>query len=132
MNKKDKFEKTITINTSSVWIGWFHVCAFACSHERFVNLPDDGSIVLDGTEIGIVHRTFYGDGSYPASKRRDYWVDSGNLSIIDRKFVNGDFQDGGSFFTIKEGTHTITLVYENGTFTFKVDGKEIEHVETRC
>ena len=69
MNKKCKFEKTITINTSSVWIG---DPMYALSHERFVNLPDDdGPIVLDGTEIGIVHGTFYGDGSYPGSKRKE-------------------------------------------------------------
>lgn len=130
MNNKDRFEKSITINTSSVWIG---DPIYALSHEQFVDLCDDDEpIVLDGTEIGIVHGTFYGDGSYPASKRREYWVDSGNLSIIDGKFANGDFLKGGSFFNMKEGTHTITLIYENGTFTFKVDGKEIEHVETRC
>ena len=47
MNKKgrnSKFEKTITINTSSVCIG---DPMYALSHERFVNLSHkDGPIVL--------------------------------------------------------------------------------------
>lgn len=130
MNKKNRFEKTITINTSSVWIG---DPLYALSHERCCAIKHDyGTIVLDGTEIGIDHGTFYGDGTYPGSKRKEYWVDSGKLSIIDRKFVNGDFQEHGSFFNLEEGPHTITLIYERGTFTFKVDGKEIERIETHC
>ena len=69
MNKKCKFEKTITINTSSVWIG---DPMYALSDERYRAIShDDGPIVLDGTEIGIVHGTFYRDGSYPGSKRKE-------------------------------------------------------------
>lgn len=133
MNKKGKnlkFEKTITINTSSVWIG---DPMYALSNERYRAIShDDGPIVLDGTEIGIVHSTFYGDGSYPGSKRKEYWVDTAALSIIDGKFANGDFLNGCELFNLEEGPHTITLIYENGTFTFKVDGKEIERIETHC
>ena len=131
MNKKgrnSKFEKTITINTSSVWIG---DPMYVLSHERFANLPDvDGPIVLDGTEIGIVHSTYLGDGAYPGSKKSEYWVDSANLSIIDGKFANGAFLKGCELFNLEEGPHTITLIYERGTFTFKVDGEEIERIET--
>lgn len=130
MSKKCKFEKTITINTSSVWIG---DPMYALSDERYRAIRhDDGPIVLDETEIGIVHGTFYGDGSYPGSKRKEYWVDTGNLSIIDGKFANGDFLKGCELFNLEEGQHTITLIYERGTFTFKVDGKEIERIETHC
>lgn len=130
MNKKCKFEKSVTINTSSVWIG---DPMYVLSHERFANLPDiDGPIVLDGTEIGLVHGTFYGDGSYPGSKRKEYWVDTADLSIIDGKFANGDFLEGCELFNLEEGPHTITLIYERGTFTFKVDGKEIERIDTHC
>ena len=131
MNKKgrnSKFEKTITINTSSVWIG---DPMYALSYERYRAIKhDDGPIVLDGTEIGIVHSTYLGDGAYPGSKKSEYWVDSGNLSIIDGKFANGAFLEGCELFNLEEGSHTITLIYENGTFTFKVDGEEIEHIET--
>ena len=63
---------------------------------------------------------------------RNYWVDTGNLSIIDGKFANGDFLKGCELFNLEEGPHTITLIYERGTFTFKVDGEEIEHIETYC
>ena len=129
MNKKDRFEKTITINTSSVWIG---DPLYALSNERFANLPDDGPIVLDGTEIGIVNSVRGGDGTFPGSKRKEYWVDTAALSIIDGKFANGDFLKGCELFSLEEGTHTITLIYERGTFTFKVDGEEIEHIETYC
>ena len=133
MNKKSrnsKFEKTITINTSSVWIG---DPMYALSHERFVRLRhNDGPIVLDGTEIGIAHSVRGGDGTFPGSKRKEYWVDTATLSIIDGKFANGDFLKGCELFNLEEGPHTITLVYENGTFTFKVDGEEIEHIETYC
>ena len=104
---------------------------FTLSNYRFVNLShDDGPIVLDGTEIGIVHGTFYGDGAYPGSKKGEYWVDSANLSIMDAKFANGAFLEGCELFNLEEGPHTITLIYEYGTFTFKVDGEEIEHIET--
>ena len=88
MNKtgrNSKFEKTITINTTSIWIG---DPMYALSHERFVNIPDDGPIVLDGTEIGIVHRTQGGDGTFPGSKRKEYWVDSAKLSISLRSYMN--------------------------------------------
>ena len=103
------------------------------SDERYRAIRhDDGPIVLDETEIGIVHGTFYGDGSYPGSKRKEYWVDTGNLSIIDGKFANGDFLKGCELFNLEEGPHTITLIYERGTFTFKVDGKEIERIDTHC
>ena len=130
MNKKCKFEKSITINTSSVWIG---DSMYALSHERFVNLShNDGPIVLDGTEIGIRHSVRGGDGSYPGSKRKEYWVDTAALSIIDGKFANGDFLKGCELFNLEEGPHTITLIYERGVFTFKVDGKEIERIETHC
>ena len=131
MNKtgrNSKFEKTIKINTSSVWIG---DPMYALSHERFVNLSHkDGPIVLDGTEIGIAHSTYLGDGAYPGSKKSEYWVDSANLSIIDGKFANGAFLEGCELFNLEEGPHTITLIYENGTFTFKIDDEEIEHIET--
>ena len=130
MNKKSrnsKFEKTITINTTSIWIG---DPMYALSHERFVNIPDDGPIVLDGTEIRIVHRTQGGDGTFPGSKRKEYWVDSAKLSIIDGNFVNGNFLKGCELFNLEEGPHTITLIYERGAFTFKVDGEEIERIET--
>lgn len=133
MNKKgrnSKFEKTITINTSSVWIG---DPMYALSHERYHAIKhDDGPIVLDGIEIGIVHSTQYGDGSYPGSKKSEYWVDSAKLSIIDGNFANGAFLKGCELFNLEEGPHTITLIYERGTFTFKVDGEEIEHIETYC
>lgn len=128
MNNKNRFEKTITINTSSVWIG---DPLYALSNEQFVDLcDDDGVIILDETEIGIVHRTQGGDGTFPGSKRKEYWVDSAKLSIIDGKFVNKYFHEGDSMINLEEGMHTITLIYENGTFTFKVDGEEIEHIET--
>lgn len=130
MNKKCKFEKTITINTSSVWIG---DPMYALSDERFRAIKhDDGSIVLDGTEIGIRYSVRGGDDTFPGSKRKEYWVDTAALSIIDGKFANGDFLKGCELFNLEEGTHTITLIYENGTFTFKVDGKEIERIETYC
>ena len=133
MNKKSrnsKFEKTITINTSSVWIG---DPMYTLSHDRFVKLSHkDGPIVLDGTEIGIVHSVRGGDGTFPGSKRKEYWVDTADLSIIDGKFANGDFLKGCELFNLKEGPHTITLIYEKGVFTFKVDGKEIERIETYC
>ena len=130
MNKKCKFEKSITINTSSVWIG---DPMYALSNKRYRAIKhNDGPIVLDGTEIGIAHRTFYGDGTFPGSKRKEYWVDTAALSIIDGKFTNGDFLKGCELFNLKEGPHTITLIYERGTFTFKVDGEEIEHIETYC
>lgn len=68
MNKKDRFKKTITINTSSVWIG---DPMYMLSNKRYRAIKhDDGPIVLDGTEIGIVHGTFYGDGAYPGSKKK--------------------------------------------------------------
>lgn len=131
MNKtgrNSKFEKTITINTSSVWIG---DPLYVLSNKRYRAIKhDDGPIVLDGTEIGIVHSTYLGDGAYPGSKKSEYWVDSANLSIIDGKFANGAFLEGCELFNLEEGPHTITLIYENGTFTFKVDGEEIEHIET--
>lgn len=131
MNKtgrNSKFEKTITINTSSVWIG---DPLYALSNKRYRSIKhDDGPIVLDGTEIGIVHSTYLGDGAYLGSKKSEYWVDSGNLSIIDGKFANGAFLEGCELFNLETGPHTITLIYENGTFTFKVDGEEIEHIET--
>lgn len=131
MNKtgrNSKFEKTITTNTSSVWIG---DPLYALSNKRFRAIKhNDGPIVLDGTEIGIVHSTCLGDGAYPGSKKSEYWVDSANLSIIDGKFVNGAFLEGCELFNLEEGPHTITLIYENGTFIFKVDGEEIEHIET--
>ena len=131
MNKtgrNSKFEKTITINTSSVWIG---DPMYALSNKRYRAIKhDDGLIVLDGVEIGIVHSTYLGDGAYLGSKKSEYWVDSGNLSIIDGKFANGAFLEGCELFNLKEGSHTIALIYENGTFTFKVDGEEIEHIET--
>lgn len=131
MNKtgrNSKFEKTITTNTSSVWIG---DPLYALSNKRFRAIKhNDGPIVLDGTEIGIVHSTCLGDGAYPGSKKSEYWVDSANLSIIDGKFANGAFLEGCELFNLEEGPHTITLIYENGTFIFKVDGEEIEHIET--
>ena len=131
MNKtgrNSKFEKTITIDTSSVWIG---DPLYALSNKRYRAIKhDDGPIVLDGTEIGIVHSTYLGDGAYPGSKKSEYWVDSANLSIIDGKFANGAFLKGCELFNLEEGSHTIALIYENGTFTFKVDGEEIEHIET--
>lgn len=133
MNKKgrnSKFEKTITINTSSVCIG---DPMYALSHERFVNLSHkDGPIVLDRTEIGISHSVRGGDGTFPGSKRKEYWVDSAALSIIGGKFANGDFLKGCELFNLKNGPHTITLIYEKGVFTFKVDGEEIERIETYC
>ena len=129
-SRNSKFKKSITINTSSVWIG---DPMYVLSHERFVNLPDDdGPIVLDGTEIGIVHSVRGGDGTFPGSKRKEYWVDTAALSIIDGKFANGDFLKGCELFNLEEGLHTITLIYERGTFTFKIDGKEIERIETYC
>ena len=127
MNNKDGFEKTITLNTSSVWIG---DPLYALSFEQFVELCDnDGPIILDGTEIGIVHRTQGGDGAYSSSKGREYLMESAKLSIIDGNFVNEYFHGGDSMINLEEGLHTITLIYENGTFTFKVDGNEIERIE---
>ena len=38
MNNKDIFEKSITINTSSVWIG---DPIYALSHEQFVDFCDE-------------------------------------------------------------------------------------------
>ena len=61
-----------------------------------------------------------------------YWVDTADISIIDGKFANGDFLEGCELFNLEEGPHTITLIYEKGSFTFKVDGEEIEHIETYC
>lgn len=128
IGRNSKFEKTITTNTSSVWIG---DPLYALSNKRYRAIKhDDGPIVLDGTEIGIAHSTYLGDGAYPGSKKSEYWVDSGNLSIIDGKFANGAFLECCELFNLEEGSHTITLMYENGTFTFKVDGEEIEHIET--
>ena len=104
---------------------------YALSDVRFDKLShNDGPIILDGTEIGIAHRTFYGDGTFPGSKRKEYWVDTAALSIIDGNFVTGNFLKGCELFNLEEGPHTITLIYENGAFTFKVDGKEIERIET--
>ena len=106
---------------------------FTLSNYRFVNLSHkDRPIVLDGTEIGIAHSVRGGDGTFPGSKRKEYWVDTAALSIIDGNFANGDFLKGCELFNLEEGSHTITLIYERGIFTFKVDGEEIEHIETYC
>lgn len=106
---------------------------YALSHERFVKLRhNDGPIVLDGTEIGIVHSVRSGDGTFPGSKRREYWVDSAALSIIDGNFANGDYLEGCELFNLEDGPHTITLIYESGVFTFKIDGEEVERIETYC
>lgn len=131
----DNFEESITLNTSSVWIG--DPC-YALKDELYASIVggcnrDDynNGILADGnTQFGLVHSTMYGDGAYPSSSGCCYWVDSGSLSVLDGKYLNGDYVDGGVNFNLEEGKHTITLSYKDGEFAFSIDGKEVESVQT--
>ena len=128
----DNFEESITLNTSSVWIG--DPC-YALKDELYVSIVcgddyNDGILAAGNKPFGLVHGTMYGDGSYPSSSGCCYGVDSGSLSILDGKYVNGDFVDDGVNFNLEEGEHTITLSYKVGEFTFSIDGKEVESIRT--
>ena len=128
----DNFEESITLNTSSVWIG--DPC-YVLKDELYASVVDhddyDNGILSDGnTQFGLVHHTMYGDGAYPASSGCYYGVDSGSIAILDGKFADGSLVDKGVNFNLEEGEHTITLSYKNGEFTFIIDGNEVESVRT--
>ena len=128
----DNFEESITLNTSSVWIG--DPC-YALKDELYSSIVcgDDynNGILADGnTPFGLVHSTMYGDGAYRSASGCCYWVDSGSLAVLDGKYAKGDSVDGGVNFNLEEGEHTITLSYYKGGFTFDIDGEKVEYVET--
>ena len=128
----DNFEESITLNTSSVWIG--DPC-YAIKDELYASIVNDddynNGILADGNgPFGLVHSTMYGDGSYPASSGCYYGVDTGSIAILDGKFADGSLVDEGVNFNLEDGEHTITLSYKDGEFTFIIDGKEVESVRT--
>lgn len=128
----DNFEESITLNTSSVWIG--DPC-YTLKDELYASIVcgddyNDGILAAGNKPFGLVYDTMYGDGSYPSSSGCCYGVDSGSLSILDGKYANGDFVDDGVNFNLEEGEHTITLSYKDGEFAFSIDGKEVESVWT--
>lgn len=98
-------------------------------HE-FLTLENYNGVI--GNNLGLVHGTYYGDGSYYSLSGMNYGVDAGSLGIYDTVCCKPEYRSD----SVKEidvdpnKEHLIELEYDNGSFYFSIDGKIVEEIYT--
>lgn len=98
-------------------------------HE-FLKLENYNGVI--GNNLGLVHGTYYGDGSYYSLSGMNYGVDAGSLGIYDTVCCKPEYRSD----SVKEididpnKEHLIELEYDNGSFYFSIDGKIVEEIYT--
>ena len=125
----NEFDETITINTKSgkIWIGDPCYAISDAVYDSIVNeeMWNRGFLSTNDNHFGLVHGTDNGDGCFGT-----FVVDSGTLCIMNGDNLDGDSISYGSIINVGAGEHTLSLEYINGFFTFYVDDKEVESIET--